>query len=812
MAFPTEQETYHRLRWDPRFEVGRCSVVVSRRPSGTQRLAFLDLDTNVVPWHRIVEFWIDDELAWSRPQRIDRLDELAGRGPVAPAAPTVVAPRGKTLKVVTWNLLFDLYDAANLRSGERWDDALGRLAKLDADVIALVEVTRPMWRRILAKPWLRDYHASHVVDAPELAPYGQVVLSRFPIRATRTLQLTRDKRAVFVTLEVGAQAVGVAVVHLTSNLKAGAPEIRAAQLAAVEAELDGDPWIITGDFNAPPEELPVADSIDAWRAIHGEAPGYTFDVARNALTAAVSRSGVSARYDRIHARGLDVIGCALVGDDGVGKSGLPPSDHFGVVAELALPPEIALLPPTPRFALAIVPPLDAWGPIQRIRCAADRNWAKWPPHVTLCHPFVDSARAIAAVAELAAGVEPFELALDHVEQFGRLAVLVPSRGEAVEVLHAAIVARLPQLVRDRAFRPHLTLARDGERVEATARWMVDRLVVLEQRDERYVPIRELALGRRGVTAIAPPAIVESPIVARVRALLPGATVTPFGSAVYAPEHAADLDLLVDGDASALGFRTVGSGRLRGTIDGTVVDVALATDERVAAGVTDARALRDHLLAHGRRDAFLAAWPEVRRLVHARGLGHNGLGYFGSFGWAMLLAIPLVHDAELCGVAPARAFEAWLRWLTTLRPHARLGFDAIRDDDPAQLYLAAPTPPSRNIARHLTPGTAATLFAELRRPSLVDLADAPPAGDTLVIAGTDEAQRGRYDGSARGLIVELEAAVGPVRVWGRFDGGWAHRITVPDAASARPIIEAWLARTFADDRPELLVATLGARLR
>ena len=138
----------------------------------------------------------------------------------------------------------------------------------------------------------------------------------------------------------------------------------------------------------------------------------------------------------------------------------------------------------------------------------------------------------------------------------------------------------------------------------------------------------------------------------------------------------------------------------------------------------------------------------------------------------------------------------------MRPHARIGFDAIRDDDPAQLYVAAPSPPSRNVARHLTPGTAATLFAELRRPTLVDLAEAPPDGDTLAITGIDEAQRGRYDGRARGLILELEAALGPIRVWGRFDGAWAHRITVPDAAAARPIIDAWLDRTFAEGRPQL----------
>src|SRR4051812_25124094 len=64
-VFPTEQQVYHRLRWDDRFDVKCCHVVITLRPSGTKRLPFLELDTEVVPWHRIVEFWIEDELAWS---------------------------------------------------------------------------------------------------------------------------------------------------------------------------------------------------------------------------------------------------------------------------------------------------------------------------------------------------------------------------------------------------------------------------------------------------------------------------------------------------------------------------------------------------------------------------------------------------------------------------------------------------------------------------------------------------------------------------------------------------------------------------
>src|SRR5262249_42578803 len=116
----TEKEIYHRLRWDRRFDTRRCSIVYTVRPSGTLRVPFLQFASDVIPWHRIVEFWIGDALVWSRPHRIDRLDEHVGD--------PVERRDADTLRVLTWNLLFDRYDAEKLQSEARWQDALDRMA------------------------------------------------------------------------------------------------------------------------------------------------------------------------------------------------------------------------------------------------------------------------------------------------------------------------------------------------------------------------------------------------------------------------------------------------------------------------------------------------------------------------------------------------------------------------------------------------------------------------------------------------------------------------------------------------------------
>lgn len=314
------------------------------------------------------------------------------------------------------------------------------------------------------------------------------------------------------------------------------------------------------------------------------------------------------------------------------------------------------------------------------------------------------------------------------------------------------------------------------------------------------------------------------VLARVRAVAdPRAIVEAYGSSVYAPEHASDVDVLVSHDdpdrlAAALGLTRIPTlpPRMHGTLEGAQVDVTVVNgdDDRaktMRSGPRDAALLAGHLNDHDRDEVFQAAWPHVRRFVKSRALGHNGLGWFGSFGWALLLAVPLVTDPELRAVEPGTALPAWLRWLSRLSLGARVGFDGTRAGEPEPFFLVAPAPPTRDVAR-LSKRAAASLFAEARAALLAigdaatdtdaisriaDITDEPPAGATLIIAGNDEHGRGRYDGTARGLVRELEA-LGPTRSWGRFDleedGSWQHRITVPAPRikAARELAENWLA--------------------
>lgn len=266
------------------------------------------------------------------------------------------------------------------------------------------------------------------------------------------------------------------------------------------------------------------------------------------------------------------------------------------------------------------------------------------------------------------------------------------------------------------------------------------------------------------------------VLARVRTAAGAqAQVDLYGSSVYAPQYAGDVDILIShGDpmrlASALGFELLPTTppRLHGVLEGVPVDISIVNgDDHLARnmrfGPRDATLLAAQLRDSGRDDVFQVTWPHVREFVTRRALGHNGLGWFGSFGWALLLAIPLVN--ELGDVAPGAALPVWLRWMAKLSLGARLSFDGARGIETDPFFLAAPAPPARDVARlskraaeHLLgeAGTAVVAIGDATTDAqaidrIADLARTPPAGQTLVVSGESEHGRGRYDGMARRLL-------------------------------------------------------------
>ncbi len=251
----------------------------------------------------------------------------------------------RALRVLTWNVLFDRYETERIHSARRRPLLWSAIEEADADVIALQEMERASLRQLLSQPFVRARYA--VSDGPRgrsVGPYGVVLLSRAPVLAMGAHELTRHKTLLAMVVQAACGPVTVVTLHLTSDHAARGAEKRERQLATLREGLDPvSDRVILGDFNEEGERpAEVLGMRDAWTELRGlpdpSAPERwaTFEPARNPLAAICSLTGQPLRLDRVlvggrvRARGIERVGTTPSED------GLFPSDHYGLVADLAL--------------------------------------------------------------------------------------------------------------------------------------------------------------------------------------------------------------------------------------------------------------------------------------------------------------------------------------------------------------------------------------------------------------------------------------------------------------------------------------------
>ncbi len=238
----------------------------------------------------------------------------------------------------------------NLRNlADRWEERLPLLladmAASQPDLLGLQECVYPIQQdRLLGAAGPGRYEAHRAwAGRPE---YGNSLLVRAPLvaEAAERFDLGRNRSALRVVIELaGGARLGMVVTHL-HHLTAD-EAVRDEQAASLVGWLDGGPGVdalaVVGDFNAGPDEPTYARMQDAgFRSAHLEANGTEPPVTwpSGIVAPAMDTDGPPECLDYVWLRGrATALACRLAWHrPAVGDATLYPSDHFGLIADVAV--------------------------------------------------------------------------------------------------------------------------------------------------------------------------------------------------------------------------------------------------------------------------------------------------------------------------------------------------------------------------------------------------------------------------------------------------------------------------------------------
>jgi endonuclease/exonuclease/phosphatase family metal-dependent hydrolase len=237
------------------------------------------------------------------------------------------------------------------------------LQRLDADVVALQEVPIGSGPAVVDALLGGGYHVRGL-GRPAADGVGAALATREPHRVLDELDQRCSPRSrdfpwcATLLVEVPTPVGRVVVAHHKPSWQFGfeaereQQALRAAQ--AIEHHVGDAHAVVLGDFDATPDAASMLfwrgrrslDGLsvcyqDAWETVHPHDPGFTFSAENPLVRAGEVATAVSRRIDwvllraGVHGPGLQVTACDRVLDRP--EDGVWASDHFGVVADLALP-------------------------------------------------------------------------------------------------------------------------------------------------------------------------------------------------------------------------------------------------------------------------------------------------------------------------------------------------------------------------------------------------------------------------------------------------------------------------------------------
>jgi len=419
----TSEDVYHRLIHDERFRVSKVMMGYEDRFLGPLEVKLLDFRPGGdIPYHRVYYFREEGEVLWDRRARLDRVfgtgeamshsaaaetKEAIGRAkqtmtkidkglikvrgsqtedrkakaeeiPVMKYSPeeeawlpfpaAADAVELTQLRVLTFNVLFELFGDIETHMEARLVQIFRELSHCGADIMAFQEVTPPFAEALLSQPWVREQcWSSTGANSTAVDPSGQLILSRVPMESAFLAGISPHKTVVLASFPVvlgESRAVTMANLHLSADSQKNLQQpsrrshrqeqLRICENLLLERSGPTDLTLLLGDFNSAPEVEPAqfrTSFADVWLEANPDMPGHTFDPTQNAVArrvvTAVGGSPDPRRLDRIYVHSDSgpwqcraeltfTRSFPLVG--GPGQRGAPErwfaSDHFGVLCSL----------------------------------------------------------------------------------------------------------------------------------------------------------------------------------------------------------------------------------------------------------------------------------------------------------------------------------------------------------------------------------------------------------------------------------------------------------------------------------------------
>ena len=257
--------------------------------------------------------------------------------PERPYLSEIISPPGSSpvpdgpLRVASYNV----HRWAGVRGGRAYDPekAYDVLAELDADVVALQEVLRPVGDACPLRDIARRlglHLAFGVTRQHRRGELGNAVLSRVPFAAAHVIDLSfgRLERRAAVAVTLAGSGLTVAATHLALVDRTRARQVRAL---LHHPRLADGPAVLLGDMNAwrPTAASRELDAAFAERH-HNEAWPPSYPSVRPVLA-----------LDRLYARGARVTGLQAHASAASRRG----SDHLPIVATVEVDRDAEAMPP-----------------------------------------------------------------------------------------------------------------------------------------------------------------------------------------------------------------------------------------------------------------------------------------------------------------------------------------------------------------------------------------------------------------------------------------------------------------------------------